>query len=88
MESFKNRYIITKFSKVSRTGKPGRACTDYGYLLSVRLSCLSRLEAMFSCPVRYKTLQLSDGNRLSLDTADTNAFTLCLLRTYSSANSR
>ena len=33
-------------------------------------------------------IQFTDGNRLAFDTADTFSFALCLLRTYTSADSR
>ena len=88
MKSFKNRYVIAQLCKISRTSQTGRTCTDDSHFLSVRLTCLRCLITVLSCPVCNKTLQLTDSNRLSLDTADTNALTLCLLRAHSSANSR
>ena len=88
MKSFKNRHIIAKLCQVACTGKTCRAGTDNGNLLALLLSRCFRYESMLSGPVSNETLQLSDGNCLSLDAADTLSFTLTLLRADTAADCR
>ena len=88
MKRLKNRNIITKLCKISGTSQTCRTGTDDSNLMSVWLSCLLRLDSILSCPIRYKTLKLTDCNRISLDSADTLALTLALLWTYTSADCR
>ena len=87
MKCLKNRYLITHLCQIARTCQTGRAGTDDSYLDTVGLFRLCGNDAVFSGPVRYKTRQLSDGNRLPLDAADTFSLALALLRTYTAADS-
>ena len=88
VKSLEDSYIIAHLCKVSGTGKSGRTGTDYSYLVSVLLCCRNWLDAVLFRPVSNETLQLTDGNSFALHTADTSSLTLCLLRTYTSADSR
>ena len=85
MKGFKNSYFISHLCKVACAGKSCRAGTDYSNLDAVGFLWLSRYESIFPGPVCHETLQLSDGNRLAFDAADTFAFALALLRAYPSA---
>ena len=87
MERLKNGHLISHLGQVSCTGKPCRAGTDDSHLHAVGLIRLCRYKSMLPGPVSHKTLQLSDGNRLSLDAADTFSFTLALLGAHTSAHS-
>ena len=88
VKGLENLYFISKLGQIACTGKSCRAGTnDSDSLAVLLLSCL-RNKAVLSCPVSNKTLQLSDGNRLSLDSSDTFSLTLALLRTNAAADSR
>ena len=87
MQCFENGHIISQLCQISGTGKTSRAGTDHSYLLTVLLCCGSGLDAILSCPVSHKTLQLTDGDRISLKATDTFSFTLAFLRAYTAADS-
>ena len=88
MERLKNGHIIAHLCQIAGTGKTCRTGADYSYLLSLFLSRTLRLNAVFSCPVGYETLQLTDRYRVTLDSANTFSLTLCFLRTHTSTDSR
>ena len=88
MKSLENRYLIAKLCQISRTGKTCRAGTDNSNFLSVGLFRLWGYKTVLSGPVCHETLQLSDGNGLTLDSADALAFALALLGAYTAADSR
>ena len=88
MKCLEDRYIVAKLCKVTCTGKSGRTGTDNSNLLAVLFLSSLRNKAVLSGPVGNETLQLTDGNCFTLDTAYTFALTLALLRTYTSTYSR
>ena len=88
MKCLENGYIVTQFCQIACTGQSGRTRTDNSNLLAVLLSRSSRFDTVLSCPVSYETLQFTDGNRLTFDTADTFALALALLRADTAADSR
>ena len=88
MQRLKNSYVITQLCQVASAGQTCRTGTDDRNLLAILLCGSCRLDALLSRPVGYKTLQLTDGNCLALDTADAASLTLALLGTYTSADSR
>ena len=88
MEGFKNRHLISHLRQIACTCHAGGAGTDHGYLPAVGLFRSRRNEAILSGPVCNETLQLTDGDRLALDSADTLAFTLALLRAHTAADRR
>ncbi len=47
-----------------------------------------KVDTVLSCPVSYETLQFTDSNRLTFDSADTFSFALALLRTNTSTYCR
>ena len=87
VKSLKDGYIVTHFCQIAGTGQSGRTRTDDGYLLAVFLSRSIRFDTVLACPVSYETLQFTDGNRFSFDTADTFTLTLALLGADTSADS-
>ena len=86
MQCLKDRYVISHLCEISRTGKACRAGTDHCNLFSLLLRSALGLNAIFSRPVSHKTLQLTDGNGITLDAADTLSFALALLRAHTSAD--
>ena len=56
--------------------------------MPVGLLCADRFDIMFQRIICNETLQLTDGDRLALDSADTLAFTLALLRAHTAADRR
>ena len=86
MKSFKNSNLITHFCKITRTGKACRAGSYNGNFFPFFLFCAFRLNVIFCCPVGYKTFQLTDGDRLSLNSPDTFSLTLAFLRAYTAAH--
>ena len=88
MKCLKDRHIVTQLCEITCTGQTGRTGTDYCNLDAILLLRCLRNEAMLSRPVSYKTLQLTDGDRLTLDTANTLALTLALLRAHTSTDCR
>ena len=87
MKSLEDGYIVTHFCQIAGTGQSGRTRTDDGYLLAVFLSRSSRFDTVLAGPVSYETLQFTDGNSLSFDTADTFTLTLALLGADTAADS-
>ena len=88
MKSFKYSYIITSFCKITCTGKSGRTGTDHCNFMSVLNFCSNRFDIMFQSIVSNKSLQLTDRNSFTFDSADTFTLTLGFLRTYTSTDSR
>ncbi len=88
MERLKYCHLIAKLSQIAGTGKPRGAGADDSYLVAIGLIRLCRLDIMLKRIVRNKTLQLSDGNRVALDAADTFALALGFLRTDTPADCR
>ena len=88
MKGLKNRDLITELCQVPGAGQAAGAGADHRHLFPVRLLRRLRHKAMLSGPVGHKTLQLSDGNRLSLDAADALPLTLRLLRADTAAYRR
>ena len=88
MECLKDRHVIPLLCQVAGTGKAGRAGTDDCNFLSVGRSLCRLNTAVCAVGIRNETLQLSDGNSLALDSADADALTLSLLRTYTAAYCR
>ena len=86
MQRFEYRNVIAEFRQIARASQSGRTGSDHGNLVSILLLGGIRLDLMLSRPIRYKTFQFSDGNRLSLDSSDAFAFALTLLRAYAAAN--
>ena len=88
MKCLKDRYLVAEFREITCTGKTGRAGTDDSDLDAVCLLRLLRYNTVLSGPVSYETLELTDGDSLALDAADTLALALALLRADTSADSR
>ena len=88
MKCLKDRYLISKFREITCTGKTGRTGTDDSDLDAVCLLRLLRNNTVLSRPVSYETLELTDGDSLALDAADTLALTLALLRADTTADCR
>ena len=88
MKSLKYRYIISHLGKISRAGQTGRTGTDHCYFVTVLLFGSFRFDIMLQSIVCDKTLQFSDGYRISFDAADTLSFALRLLRADTSADCR
>ena len=76
MKCLKDRYLVSKFRKITCTGKTGRTGTDDSDLDAVCLLRLLRNDTVLSGPVSYETLELTDGDSLALDAADTLALAL------------
>ena len=88
MQCFKNCNITSHSCKLTCTGQTCRTRTYDCDLVSVcRSRILLTIMEFCSC-ICYKTLQLTDGNSLAFDSADTFSFTLVLLRAYTSTSSR
>ena len=85
MECLKDGYIVAELCKIACAGQSGRTGTDDGYLLAIRCARLRSHIVMLSRPVRYVTLELTDGDRLTLDTTYALTLALCLLRADTSA---
>ena len=88
MKCLKDRYLVAEFREITCTGKTGRTRTDDSDLDAVCLLRLLRNNTVLSGPVSYETLELTDGDSLALDAADTLALALALLRADTSADSR
>ena len=88
MKSFENRYLVAHLCQIASTSQTCRAGSHNSHLMTFFLSCYLGYKTILSGPVCNKALQLSNGNRLALDTTDTLSFTLAFLRTYPSADSR
>ena len=88
MKCFKYSYIIAKLCKVACTGKSRRTRTDNGNFVSVLHFCASRFDVMLQSVISNKSFQFTDGNSFTLLTTDTLSFTLGLLRTYTTTDSR
>ena len=87
MERLKDSHVITHTCKIACAGKACRAGTDDRDLVAVLFSRRFRFDSLFSCAVCNKTLEFSDRNSFAFDAADTFSFALCLLRTYTAADS-
>ena len=81
-------YIVTHLCKISGAGKSGRTGTDHCNFMSVLLCSRNWFDTILLRPVSNETLQFTNGNSFPFQTADTFTLALCLLRTYTSANSR
>src|SRR5699024_2733494 len=88
MKCFKYCNFVSKLCKIAGTGKSGRAGTDHCNFVSVGLLGFLRFDIMLQSIVSNKSFQLTDRYRFSLDTADTFAFALGFLGTYTSADGR
>ena len=88
MKGLEDGNLVAKLCQITCTGQTCRTGTDDGNLLAIGGLWLLRNITMLSGIVGNETLQLSDGNRIALDATDTLALALCLLRTYTTANSR
>ena len=88
MERLEDRHVISHSGKVARTGQSRGAGADHGYLFAQLFLCSFGGNSVLPCPVRSKTLQLADGNRFALNTPDTFALALALLRADTSADCR
>ena len=88
MKGLENSNLISQLCKISGTGQSCRARADNSNLHAVGLLRLFRNNAVFSGPVCHKALQLTNGDCLSLDAADTFSLTLALLWADTSAHSR
>ena len=86
MKGLKNSYLIAHLCQVSGAGQARRTGTNYGNSDAVGFLWLCRNNTVFSGPVSHKALQLSDGNRLALDTADTFSLALAFLRADAAAD--
>ena len=87
MQRLENGHIIAHLRQIACTGQTCRAGTDNGYLFSLLFGSADRTDVVFSCPVRYETLQFADGHRFALNTTDTFSFTLAFLRADTTADS-
>ena len=88
MKRFKYCHFITKLCKISGASQSRRTGTDHCNFMPVGLLCADRFDIMFQRIICNETLQLTDGDRLALDSADALPLTLGFLRAYTSANSR
>ena len=88
MKCFKYSYIVTRFCKITCTGKSGRTGTNNCNFVSVLHFCASRFDVMLQSVISNKSFQFTDGNSFALLTTDTLSFTLGLLRTYTTTDSR
>ena len=88
MKSFKYGYIISGLCKITCAGKSGRTRTDNSNFMSVLNFCSDWFNIMFQSIVSNESFQFTDRNSFTLLTTDTLSFTLRLLRTYTSADSR
>ena len=91
VQRFENGDVIAPFGEVSRTGKAGRAGTDYRHLgctwshLCLRGRCKLRIGTAI---ISNEALELSYSHRLGLDSEYATAFALGFLRAYAAANGR
>ena len=88
MKCFEYSYIVTRFCKITCTGKSGRTGTDNCNFVSVLHFCASRFDVMLQSVISNKSFQFTDGNSFTLLTTDTLSFTLGFLRTYTTTDSR
>ena len=88
MKCLENGYFVAQLCKVTCTGQTGRTRTENSYLDAVSSLWLSWYNTILSGPVCYKTLQLTDRNRITLKTTDTFSFTLAFLWADTSADCR
>ena len=88
MKGFKDLHVITHLGQITGTCQSCRTGTDNSNLLAFLLLGRNRCNIVLSCPICCKTLKLTDGDRLTLDTEDTLAFTLGFLRAYTAAYCR
>ena len=56
--------------------------------MTICFFCFFRFDVMLQCIICDKSLQFTDGNRLSFNSTDTLTFTLRFLWAYTSANCR
>ena len=88
VQRFKDGYVIAQTCQIAGTGKACRTGTDDSDFVSVLFRGSSRFDPVLFRPVRNETLQFSDGNRVTFDTADTFSFALAFLRADTSADCR
>ena len=88
MKCFKYRHIISHLCQIACAGESGWSGTDHSYLMTVLFFCTFWFDVMLQCIICHKTLQFSDGYRISFDTTDTLSFTLRLLRADTSTDCR
>ena len=87
MKCLIDRYIISHLGKIACACKTCRAGTDDCDLMTVFDLRSLWFDSILFCAVSYKTLELSDGDRFGLQTADALSFTLGLLRANTAADS-
>ena len=88
MKCLEDSNVVTQLCQVACAGQACRAGTNHSNLLAILLFCCFRNKAVLSGPVSHETLQLTDGDRLTLDAADALTLTLALLRAYTAADCR
>ena len=87
VQGFENSDVITHAGQITCAGEAGGAGTDDGDLFALGGCIGGGFDAHGAGGIRHIALQLADGDGLSLDTADADAFALALLRTYTAADS-
>ena len=88
MEGLENGHLVAHFRQIAGAGQACGAGTDHSHLLAVGFLRFSGYKAVLPGPVGHKALQLADGDRLALDSADALALALALLGAHAAADSR
>ena len=88
VQSLEYRNLITHLRQVAGTSQARRTATDNSYLLTIGSNLNTTLTLVLKAPIANKTLQLTDSHRLALNTEDTRALALCLLRTHTTTDAR
>ena len=88
MKCLEDSNVVTQLCQIACAGQTSRAGTDNGNLLAVFLLRCLRNKTVFSGPVSHETLQLTDGDRLTLNSANAFAFALALLRAHTATYCR
>ena len=88
MQGFKNRDFIPLARQIPGAGQSRRSGPDHRHLVSVGCRLFCRLRCMGIVPVRHKTFQSADADRVSAHAAYALAFALALLRADAPAHGR
>ena len=86
MQRLKNCHTVPELCKITSAGKSGRTGADDSNFLPVRPGAVYRADTELFRLVSGITLELADGNRLSLDAADTLSLALRFLRADTAAD--
>ena len=68
MQSLENAHFIAHLRQVACTSQARRTATDNRYTMTILLGQLLLLAAVLNLPIAHKSFELTDRNRLTLNT--------------------